>query len=392
MVGTGRSFSGRMRFFACSAGCAIRYQQPSILWERRQAVGISSRNREHGRIVAAGEAPDCLDTADLDRLEKSFRQWAAASPRADVRSARQRLLMVFLLIRYTGAKLNEVLSLNPLTDVDFKQQTIHFRNPGADNGAQARTVQISTSLSTEIQAVMRDLSHNRDRKKMLSIDPGFVRRKFYERAEACGFAKRLGGPEMIRRARAVELMQNNLPLPVVQKMLGHSTPHLTSAHVSFSADDIQQVTKAYMEREASRQTSARNAFFGKIETIRRGDIQSRVTLVTPSGRAVTSVITNDSLDLLGLKTGRLVTAEVKAPWVLLQQSEECPPCSAANRFLGTIEKINRGRVNTEFTLRIDDGTTLCAVVDTEGTRYPALSPGDRVWALFNSYAVVLHID
>jgi len=185
-----------------------------------------------------------MDAASLDRLEKSFRQWTAASPRADVRLARQRLHVVFLLIRYTGAKLNEVLSLNPLTDVDFKEQRIHFRNSSAENGGQARTVQISKSLSTEIQTVMGDLPRDRDRKKMLSIDPGFVRRKFYERAEACGFEKRLGGPEMIRRARAVELMQNNLPLTAVQKMLGHSTPHLTSAHVSFSADDIQQVTKA----------------------------------------------------------------------------------------------------------------------------------------------------
>lgn len=347
---------------------------------------------DHGRIVEAREASYCLDSAALDRLEKSFRQWSASSPRADVRLARQRLLMVFLLIRYTGAKLNEVLSLNPLTDFDLKTQTIHFRNPGADQGPQLRTVQISKSLSTEIQTVLADLTANMDRQKMLAIDPGFVRRKFYERAEACGFAKRLGGPEMLRRARAVELMQNNLPLTAVQKMLGHSTPHLTSAHVSFSADDIQQVTKAYIEREASRQTSARNAFFGKIKTIQRGDIQSLVTLITLGGQAVTTVITNDSLDLLGLKPGRLVTAEVKAPWVMLQKSEECPRCSAANRFVGTIEKIKKGRVNTEFSLRIEGGTTLCAVTCTESARHLDLSTGNRVWALFNSYAVVLHID
>ena len=128
-------------------------------------MGGLSRNRDHGRIVAARGSSDCLDAADLDRLDKSLRQWAAASPRADVRLARRRLLMVFLLIRYTGAKLNEVLSLDPLTDVDFKAQMIHFRNPGADHGARERTVQISKSLSTEIQAVLAPPTSARTAKK-----------------------------------------------------------------------------------------------------------------------------------------------------------------------------------------------------------------------------------
>ncbi len=70
---------------------------------------------------------------------------------------------------------------------------------------------------------------------------------------------------MIRKARAVELMQRNMPMPAVQTMLGHSTMNLTSACVSFSKDDIAQVTKLFLDREASRKTSARNSFFGKIQ-------------------------------------------------------------------------------------------------------------------------------
>lgn len=40
--------------------------------------------------------------------------------RADVRLARQRILAIFLLIRYTGAKLSEVLNLDPLQAIDAK--------------------------------------------------------------------------------------------------------------------------------------------------------------------------------------------------------------------------------------------------------------------------------
>ena len=41
--------------------------------------------------------------------------------------------------------------------------------------------------------------------------------------------------ELIRKARAVELVQSNVPLPVVQSLLGLSTPNSASSFVTFSA-------------------------------------------------------------------------------------------------------------------------------------------------------------
>jgi molybdate transport system regulatory protein len=347
---------------------------------------------DHGRIVSLSEQGRCLDAAQLDRLEQSFRQWADDSARASVRLSRRRILTLFLLIRYTGAKLNEVLGMKPFVDIDTEGRTIVFGHADGKTDAQSREVQISEALALEIQNSRTDPVQRGVLENLGNVDPGYVRRKFYERAQACGFSKRLGGPEMIRKARAVELMQGNLPLPAVQKMLGHSTPNLTSAYVSFSEEEIRQVTKRFIEREASRKTSARNSFFGKIQTIRKGDIQACVTLITIGGYPLTAVITNDSLEQLDLVKGRLITAEVKAPWVILLSGKEEPHCSAENRFNGVIERINRGEVNTEYTVRIPDGTTLCAVVSTHSTRHLGLDPGDRVWMVFNCFAVVLHAE
>lgn len=352
----------------------------------------SQKGLNQGRVVSIPEEGQCLDFVQLNQLEQSFRQWAKDSPREDVRLARRRILIVFLLIRYTGAKLNEVLALNPFKDIDFKQHSVNFSSEGPDTKTDPRRVQISKPLSSEIREALADSFFRRFLKNRFDVDPGFVRRKFYERAEACGFSKKLGGPEMVRKARAVELMQGNMPLPAVQKMLGHSTLNLTGSYVSFSTDDIQQVTKLFIEREASRKTSARNSFFGKIQDLQRGDIQTRVTLTTISGYSVVTVITNDSVEQLALKKGRLVTAEVKAPWVILHSGKKEPKCSAENRFYGLIEHINKGKVNTEYTVRITDGTALCAVVSTEGAQSLGLSAGDHVWALFNCFAVVLNVD
>ncbi len=350
------------------------------------------KEMNQGGIVSIPEEGQCLDSLQLNQLEQSFRKWANGSPRADVSVARQRILIIFLLIRYTGAKLNEVLALDPFKDIDFKGQLVCFNRQGPDIKNIPRTVHISTMLSSEIQEALADPLFGSALKHRFDVDPGFLRRKFYERAEACGFAKNLGGPEMVRKARAVELLQGNMPLPAVQKVMGHSTPNLTGSYVSFSADEIQRLTRIFIEREASRKTSARNSFFGKIQTLQRGDIQTRVTLTTVSGYCVVTVITNDSLEQLALTKGRLVTAEVKAPWVMLYRSREAPKCSAENKFNGLIERIHKGEVNTEYTVRIADGTALCALVSTEGAKGLDLHKGDPVWALFNCFAVILGVD
>jgi len=346
----------------------------------------------HGRIFSAPDQDQCLDTLQLNRLEQSFRDWAEATLRPAVRLARRRILLIFLLIRYTGAKLSEVLGLDPFQDIDFEHQWVRFGRMGPEAARPLRKVQISQTLCAEIQATIADPVFKPVRQNLLGLDPGFVRRKFYERAEACGIIKQLGAPEMLRKSRAVELMQGNMPLPAVQMLLGHSTPNLTSAYVSFSEDEIQQATKFFLEKESARKTSARNSFFGKIQTIQKGDIQTRVELLTIGGQRVATVITNDSLLRLGLKAGKLITAEVKAPWVFLQKSDQEPQSSAENRFPAIVERVLAGEINTEFVVRIADGTQICSVVTSESGRRLGLKPGDAVWVLFSCFSVVLLAD
>jgi len=341
------------------------------------------------RIFSAPERDKYLDTGQLYQIEQSFREWTEATVRVDVRHARLRILMIFLIIRYTGAKLNEVLNLDPVRDIDFEKGFVILGNKREESGRSQRKVQMSEKLSHEIRALISDPPSKIDPQEIFHVDPGFVRRKFYERAEACGIAKQLGAPEILRKSRAIELMQNNLPLPAVQALLGHSTPNLTSAYVTFSEDDIQQVTRFVVEKESARKTSARNSFFGKIGTIQQGDIQSLVKIVTIGGHVVRTVITNDSLQRLGLKVGKMITAEVKAPWVMLHKNGHEQECSGDNLFRGIVEKITRGVINTEYVVRITDGTQVCSIVTSESSRRLSLAEGDEAWVIFSSYAVVL---
>jgi molybdate transport system regulatory protein len=351
-----------------------------------------SERTSHGRIVSMPNDSHCLDTVQMNRLEQSFRNWADEAPRADVRLSRRRILLIFLLIRYTGGKLNEVLALNPFQDVDFKHHMVFLGRTEKKNGRPPREVQVPEVLSKEIKSSLDDPAFKKYLGNFFKVDPGHVRRKFYERAIESGFPPAMGAPESIRRSRAIELMQSNMPLPVVQKMLGHSTLNMTASYVDFSDADMRQVAKLFIEKESRRKTSARNSFFGKISSIKKGDIQAKVEMITLSGKIVTTIITRDSLSRLGLKPGVLITAEVKAPWVILLRSDREPESTAENRFVGNIVRINKGETTTEYVVRISDGTELCSIVSTENARMMGFQENDQAWVIFNSFAVVLHID
>jgi molybdate transport system regulatory protein len=353
---------------------------------------LPTRALNPGRIVSSPDDNQCLNGIQLGRLEHYFEEWVKDSPTKRIRGSRGRLFIIFLLIRYTGAKLSEVLFLDPQKGIDFSTHTVRFDSEQNDPGGPTREVRISEALSLRIQSALNSLFDADSMSTLFDIDPGFVRRKFYECAKACGFQKRLGGPEMIRKARAVELMQGGMPLPAVQAILGHSTPNLTSAYVSFSDEEIHYVTKHFMERESLRKTSARNTFSGIVRRIHQGDIQALVELETVGGDRITTMITNESVSRLGLKAGIPITAEVKAPWVLVQKTNAGAACSADNKLKGRIEKILKGEINTELVVRLPDGNRICSIISTGSARELALRTGEEVWMLFSCYAVVLLTD
>jgi molybdate transport system regulatory protein len=183
-----------------------------------------------------------------------------------------------------------------------------------------------------------------------------------------------------------------VPLPVVQKILGHSTPNLAAAYVKLSEEEMRRAEAFFVERENRRKTSARNAFFGKIDTLVKGDVQSRVEIATPGGCRISAVITNGSMERLGLKRGGLVAAEVKAPWVTVHRGADDPWSSADNVLSATVARIVRGKVTSEIVARIANGTEICSIVTEQSRKTLGLRPGEPVRVAFNAFTVVLHSD
>lgn len=335
-----------------------------------------------------------LDAVELERLEEAFRIWAGdVGARGNGRN-RARMLFMFLLIRYTGSKLSEVLNLDLDRDVDTAARTVTFLGPGKPgSGGAPRVVEISQSLAAETEKLLPLMKSETARgKKGLAVDPSLVRRVFYARAEDCGLDPACAGPEMVRKARAVELMQNKLPLPAVQRLFGRLAPNPALGRASFSDDEISRLTRLYLEREAGEKTSARNGFFGKVRSVSRDVVQSMVEITATDGGPLYTMVTNASVARLGLAPGRLVTAEVKAPWLTLESPARSGASSADNVREGEIVAVTEGAINTECVVRTAGGGELVAVLSTPGFYKLGLGVGDVARVLFSAYAVILKTD
>jgi molybdate transport system regulatory protein len=331
-----------------------------------------------------------LDSEQLEALTASFRTWYRKASRPDIHRARGRVWLVYLVLRYTGARLGEVLALDDRTDIDFDRSVVKFWADGPRTGEPWREVQLPEAVMDEITAYLQDTAELRG--AVFQLDQGYVRRKFYERAKAMLLPQELGNPRVLRNSRAIELLRSGAPLQVVQNILGHSSINLTAHYCDFSEEDLKRLVQYYVQKEMRMKTSARNSFTGKVTNIATGEILSEVELVTPSGHKLVSVITNESLHNLGLVPGSIATAIVKAPWIIIETDADSTKTSARNRFRGKITKINAGKIVAEVIAALDDGTSMVTLITIPSLANLNLQVGDTAWFLFKAFSVILNVD
>ncbi len=348
-----------------------------------------------GAAATPGLGQRSLDAAQLAALEQAFRAWVTASRRQADRLSRQRLLLIFLLLRCTGARLGEVLALNPGRDLDLnlERPVARFRSSAGD-----REVPLPVDVAGELRAALADpalrASLGADRARLLDMDQGHVRRKFYERALEAGIPRELASPSALRRSLARKLVSQDVPLPVVQRLLGQSSADLTAAFCDFSEAEAGRIVEDYLRREERRKTSARNRFSGQVTSVRQGPVVSSVELTSLGGFKVVSVVTQDSVERLGIRPGVLATADIKAPWVQISAGAQEPRSSAANRYPAVVRRVladPTDPVAAEVVAELADGTRLAAVITKDSARRLGLAEGAAVWVSFGAFSVILNL-
>lgn len=144
-------------------------------------------------------------------------------------------------------------------------------------------------------------------------------------------------------------------------------------------------------RKFEMKTSARNEFLGRVKGVRKGVVNTEVVLDIGDGLSLAAVVTNESVDNLGLAPGVEAYALIKAPWVIVMAADGPLRTSARNTLCGIIVRCHEGVVNCEVVIELESGKTIAAVMTKESLENLGLKEGARACALIKASHIILAV-
>ncbi|MGZ4999111.1 MAG: TOBE domain-containing protein [Methylomonas sp.] len=137
--------------------------------------------------------------------------------------------------------------------------------------------------------------------------------------------------------------------------------------------------------------SARNQFSGTVKEVVRGAVNAEVHVGLAGGEIIVASITKDSVENLGLKTGLVVIAMVKAPQIIIVTDFGGYKLSARNQLQGTVTEVKPGAVNAEVDIELKGGEKIAATVTNDSVETLGLRKGQSATAIFKAGAVILAV-
>jgi molybdate transport system regulatory protein len=209
---------------------------------------------------------------------------------------------------------------------------------------------------------------------------------------------------------AVDLMNNLAGEPIVARQQGGKGgggaqltakgleivamhERLVALQAKWQADLADVQTDLFpLYRRLKMQTSARNTFYGQIQSIKTGAVNAEVILSLQGGDQLVATVTRESVEQMHLAPGKSAWALVKASWVLLAEPGVGEKTSARNCLCGKVSRITQGSVNVEVVLELPGGTHLAAIITHESEDTLAIQEGQPLCALFKAGHVLLGVD
>jgi len=325
-----------------------------------------------------------LDADQIGMLEKAFADWELCARRAESVRSRRRMRLTFLLLRHTGARLGEILSIDDGTAFDAMRSTVCLGTGGA-----SREVPIPEAFCSQVIEVLNSPMGCGLQGSFFHIDPGYFRRTCYARGKECGLPKNMVNPRVLRNTRAVEMLRGGVPLAVVKEILGQISLDIVAGLQKFTKGDMTSIVRLAQD-DMRQRTSARNSFMGHVIRVLTDVVMAEVVMQTQAGGELCAVITMDSLRSLKIEVGSPVVATVKAPLVNVARCGAVGPGSARNRLGAKVRRIIDSPVISEITGEMVDGTELCALVSGKSVRDMNLKAGDEAEFWFKGLSVVLN--
>lgn len=137
--------------------------------------------------------------------------------------------------------------------------------------------------------------------------------------------------------------------------------------------------------------SARNSLSGTVTAITKGAVNAEIAINLQGQETIISVITNASVERLGLEKGKSAFAIIKASDVMVGKNVEGAKLSARNVLAGKVTNLEDGAVNSEVGIQLPGGTVLVASITKESVKALDLKRGDLVNAIVKASHVLVGV-
>ena len=137
--------------------------------------------------------------------------------------------------------------------------------------------------------------------------------------------------------------------------------------------------------------SARNVFQGKITEIKPGSVNTEVDITLGDDDRIVAIVTNGSVQKLGLVAGKAVTVLIKASSVLVMTDGSGITLSARNILAGKVSKLSNGPVSSEVAIALPNGSTIYATITHDAVNELGIKEGSNASAVFKASSVILGV-
>ncbi len=187
---------------------------------------------------------DYLNEKQLKILTAKFQSFCHKAPGPWTARIRGRYFLIFLFLRYTGARISEVTGIDDQADVDYRAGDVTMAVLKRHNPHKKNMRKMVSIPPLAVKKLARYLAQYPEMKgKAFAVDRSNFFGIFKKLALECGFPKTLAHPHILRHTRAMEMVRAGVPLTIVQQILGHANLNTTAVYLQFSGQEAKAILK-----------------------------------------------------------------------------------------------------------------------------------------------------
>lgn len=190
---------------------------------------------------SSGAGIQYLNEEELNNLTAVWQVYYYEAGKKAKKPNRGRYFFTFLVLRYTGARLGEVLSIDDEKDIDWRNGEIKIKTLKSRKKRAERIVPVPHIVLQELARYLMEYPEMKG--KVFKLDQGNFRRVFYELSRKAGIPGEKAHPHVLRHTRAMEMIKAGIPLTIIQNILGHASLNSTAVYLRFSNQESKMLLR-----------------------------------------------------------------------------------------------------------------------------------------------------